>query len=60
MKQTVRFVIVSLFLIVGLESCDFIRDMFPSGKSDLTFKAILSSGTKQVDTVFLRVMISTG
>ena len=51
MKLTVRFVIVSLFLIVGLDSCDFIRDMFPSGKSDLTFKAILSSGTKQVDSV---------
>ena len=51
MKLTVRFVIVSLFLIVGLDSCDFIRDMFPSGKSDLTFNAVLSSSSKQVDTV---------
>lgn len=51
MNLPVKFIIVSVTIMSVLVSCDFIRDIFPSNKSELTFKASLSSGINEVDTV---------
>jgi len=40
---------VSILLL--LITCDFIRDLFPGGKSDLTFKATYSLNSNRSDTV---------
>jgi len=42
MKQSVIFSIVLLSIVSILASCDFIRDLFPVSKSELTFKATIS------------------
>jgi hypothetical protein len=44
----------------GFESYDFIRDIFPSGKLDLTFKAILFPVLNRQILFFLKGLISKG
>jgi len=51
MKMSVKFILVSLSFSSLLASCDFIRDIFPNGKSELTFKASHSSQTTLSDSI---------
>jgi hypothetical protein len=40
MKMSVKFILVLISIMLLLASCDFIRDIFPNGKSELTFKLL--------------------
>ena len=51
MKMSVKFILVSLSISSLLASCDFIRDIFPNSKSELTFKASHSSQTTLSDSI---------
>ena len=51
MKMTVKFVLVLIPIMALLASCDFIRDIFPNGKSELTFKASHSPQISLSDTI---------
>ena len=51
MKMSVKFILVLLSIMSLLASCDFIRDIFPNGKSELTFK--LSSNASISDSMIL-------
>jgi len=51
MKMSVKFILVLLSISSLLASCDFIRDIFPNGKSELTFKASHSLQTSLSDTI---------
>jgi len=51
MKMSVKYMIVSLSFMCLLVSCDFIKDIFPNSKSELTFKASVSNIQNQSDTI---------
>ena len=51
MKWSVKFIISLTAIMFVLISCDFIRDIFPNGKSKITFRASTTSKTNQADTV---------
>ena len=51
MKMSAKYIRISVCLMCLLVSCDFIRDIFPSSKSDLTFKASVSNNTNLNDTI---------
>jgi hypothetical protein len=51
MKMSVKFILVLISIMSLLSSCDFIRDIFPNGKSKLTFK--LSSNASLSDSILL-------
>jgi hypothetical protein len=44
-------VLIVVTVLLFLVTCDFIRELFPTGKSDLTFKASFSLKTNKSDTV---------
>lgn len=51
MKKSIKYLNVAAAFMFVMVSCDFIKDMFPNGKSELTFKATSSSKTNLSDTV---------
>ena len=51
MKMSVKFILILLSISSLLASCDFIRDIFPNSKSELTFKASHSSQTTLSDSI---------
>ena len=51
MKMSVKFILILLSISSLLTSCDFMRDIFPNGKSELTFKASHSLQTSLSDTI---------
>jgi hypothetical protein len=51
MKMSVKIILVLISIMPLLASCDFIRDIFPNGKSELTFK--LSSKASLSDSMLL-------
>jgi len=53
MKMSVKFIILLISIMPLLASCDFIRDIFPNGKSELTFKASLTSNASLSDSALL-------
>ena len=66
MKMSVKFILVLLCISSLLASCDFIRDIFPNVKSQLTFKASHSHQTFLSDTILFSgkdiqwINVSTG
>ena len=51
MKMSVKCMPVLFSILFLVTSCNFIRDIFPDGTSELLFKASLSSQTTLKDTV---------
>jgi len=51
MKRPFIFIFVIVCILFIIVKCDFIRDLFPSGKSKLTFKVTYPAKTHPIDSV---------
>jgi len=51
MKKSFIFVFIIGCILIVVLRCDFIRDLFPSGKSELTFKVSYPTKNHSIDSV---------